>query len=79
MLKAFAVFVFALCVASTASAHPGHGAAGDVDVAHALMHYLTEPIHLSSLLGTVVFAAGWALVRSYRGRDRDGGIAVARR
>lgn len=47
-------------VASPVQAHPGHGETGYGE----LLHYLTEPIHLASLLIAVVIA--YVLIRKTR-------------
>ena len=47
----------ALCSASTARAHEGHG---DPALANSMLHYLVEPAHLVVTLGLLLaLALGW--------------------
>lgn len=70
MVKALAGSALTLIAASTASAHPGHGSALDVEAAHSLTHYVTEPIHFSVLLGVIALCVSWGFSRLRHARDR---------
>ena len=60
MLKLFTALAFAFLAASTASAHPGHGAATTSEAGYSLLHFATEPLHLASVLGACAVAAAAA-------------------
>ena len=68
MLKHVVGLCFGLVVASTASAHPGHGANTTADAGYTMLHFLTEPIHLSGIAGVVALVAAVAAYSSIRAR-----------
>ena len=48
---ALVAIIMSMIPASVAIAHPGHGHNGGT---YNLVHYLTEPVHLATVLGTLV-------------------------
>lgn len=48
---ALIAIIMSMLPASVATAHPGHGHDGG---AYNLVHYLTEPVHLVAVVGTLV-------------------------
>jgi hydrogenase/urease accessory protein HupE len=62
------VFACLTLLASGASAHPGHGRAGE---GTSLLHYLTEPIHVVGIAALLLsFASGVAILRGRLVRAR---------
>jgi len=59
--------VFAIAVASVASAHPGHGPDGG---SFSVAHTLTEPLHVLGVVSLLVgvVAGGWLLRRHHLAR-----------
>ena len=54
----------ALLSSSVAVAHPGHGAAQSIENSRTLVHYFTEPFHLSGVVGALVIVVAFAFIVS---------------